>query len=1115
MSCPDTPRLEGNFLLGALAERDAVHLQDCSDCTAQLGGLQALAEQLGAHRAPATFADQVMARLETPRARRRWPWALLVLAALVLLGLGALTLITGLTGAPAASPGRAEPRAVIPEVRPLPVQPHAEDPRLALELPRRLRVGDCLAAVLVLTVAGNLPLQVSTHVEGSAFDLRPSALQWTPSGQELPLTVTARETGTATLVASVRIGPDTLKLRREVEVEPAGSLVELVSNLSLAGLETRLRAELHPGCAELERPGSLALRLIPGVVAEAGLSLRGLVRSPHGCFEQTSAATFPSLLVLAIASERAEPDSQLIALARAQAEAGAQRLERFQMPDGGFTLHGKGSTDPWLTAFGLRELVALDDYLELDSLRINAARTALLGFQQPDGGFPAAPGGPDQVAFSAYALHALQLAGADPHAIGRGSAWLESRLRQKAVTPYGLVLSARFLLEQPDRGGLIEDLVGQLLSYAQRDEQGLFWPAETTWTRSSPQAARVELTALAAQVLQLSGRLNAAAEARTWLIEQRTSRGFGGTQATVQTLAAFRLADGVLSPVRGLLEVAIAGRVLAEIEVEPDVLVEYELEIPGLGPQQTLALARQRGVELFFRGSGVLQAQLAARGYLSAQRALALGQGAHEQMPPALLVRVGRPPAIEGQSLAWHVQVENQLNVEVNNPMLELDLPGGFRLDGAGGLDELLADGTLQHWELWGDGLVLYLQDLAPHQSLNLTVRLLPGLSGDFLAGAARAYPYYRPEEAGLGLETRVSVAPADSFVEPAPGQEPTPELPDGSGEGPVERQPETVDRTPEVLVGSEELPDVKELSIAWGDELPDLASSDLLLGGNGPLTRLVGRALSAGLPECALEVIELEPDRSWNVILKLASWSDGQPITADDFVRSWEASRNRLHLEGDAYVCPDTVQLRLLEQLEFEVLAFNMLALRTPEPQRDLMARLGEFPFLLLPEFNRAELSSTGPYRVESSGEDELLLRARDPELELQRVRIRPAEAFEDAPADLRWKLPPNGVLVWTERSGWQPLIPPYIDDLRLEHERPIPTAVQGALGQQNLESVRRLFRFKRVTLDFEPDEGTTPELVLISAEGVPCLWPGKQTELPQNPYDQQLFVRWPLKLP
>lgn len=1112
MTCPQGPTLEAELLHGPLAPAGEAHLAGCADCRARLAALRRFEAALSGHRAPAGFAAGVLARLAAPPApparapARRWAWLAVAAALLAALGLGLMR--PGDEAAPAtpAPPaGAAEARLeATPEAGAPPAVQLPDGTALHLELPARLRVGDRLAALLVLTLAGNVPARVTASVSGSAIELRPSALELTPSGRELPLELTAKESGRATLVATVRVGAESLSLRREVEVEAPGDTLELVSNLVMDGEETRLHAELHPEARHLETPRSVALRLIPSLVAEARLSLRGLVRKPHGCFEQTSAATHPSLLVLAIASARPDADSALLARARTATEAGARRLERFQGPDGGFSLHGRQAADPWLTAYGLQELVALSEQVAIEPWRIEAARDALRAFQEDDGSFPTTRRGPDRVAFTAFALSGLHAAGGAAPELARGVAWLEGALRRGEASPYGLVWAARLLLELPDRAALAEGIAGQLMAFAQRDEQGLFWPAEPTWTGSGPRSSRIELTALAALVLHRTGRVEEAAEARLWLAEQRRGDGFGGTQATVRTLEAFRLLDQAGGLTRGALEVYIAGRALDTLEVEPDGLLETALQVPGFDPDGSFALARQRGVELVYRGSGRLEVQLLARGRVAPEAALALSHS-HEQAPPALRVRVTRPAATVGQKLVWTIDVENQRATSVNNPMVALTLPTGWVLAGDGGLPALVEQGRLQHWEIFQAEVVLYVQDLAPHQQVELPLSVLPRERGEFHAPGVVAYPYYQPEATSIGAAARVPVV--EQGAQPLPVIEleasSAPPPPPAADSGPAAVPEDAPDLV--VVGGTEEEDGPRELRIAWDPKLGSLEDALLArdLGQRGPLAPLLDRALYRGLPGCALEVLEIEPGRRWNVIVDQQTWQDGTPVTADDFAASWQLSLARQQLYRLPPLEPDSGQLSLLEELEVEVLAFNMLGLRVQEPRSDLFDRLEAAPFLPM-----ARPLANGPYRILSAGAEEVVLQAQDVQLAVQTVRIRPEGSFEAAaPADLEWRAS-TGLRLWSSAEGE---LGSQVDAkaLRKALGRRLKVVGEGPADRVAavvLQLERAGFRIDRVASAADAD-------LVISAVAGQRLVPLRGLELPRELYDRAGYVRWPLE--
>ena len=139
------------------------------------------------------------------------------------------------------------------------------------------------------------------------------------------------------------------------------------------------------------------------------------------------------------------------------------------------------------------------------------------------------------------------------------------------------------------------------------------------------------------------------------------------------------------------------------------------------------------------------------------------------------------------------------------------------------------------------------------------------------------------------------------------------------------------------------------------------------------------------------------------------ARWSDGHPVTAHDFVRTWDRVREI-----------STVTAFLLEDVErAEALDDHTLEVTLREPRNYFLYVLAvassyPWPAHLVDElgdewYRRAPLVSNGPFTVERSGEDGMTLRA-NPDFDGQRGNLAEVEIrFWHAPSDI--------IRLWEER--------------------------------------------------------------------------------------------------
>jgi hypothetical protein len=289
--------------------------------------------------------------------------------------------------------------------------------------------------------------------------------------------------------------------------------------------------------------------------------------------------------------------------------------------------------------------------------------------------------------------------------------------------------------------------------------------------------------------------------------------------------------------------------------------------------------------------------------------------------------------------------------------MVEVDLPPSFELDGLGqdgGLDDVVRRGVLHAHEMHRGRLALYLADLAPGAVALVPFDVIALFPGAFATGAVEAYPYYRPTERFAvalppvhvltpeeALATTRTQAQSDvaAAAPPAPEKKPPASRSERTGEAP-KRKP----KKDAVDVSGASSDDVV---IAWDEELGSLEVDYAGMPyGTSALDLLVTRALFAGLPSLADSEI-VEPDRVMDFTIRPCTWSDGRPVTPDDFADAWREARARLSGRSHADTLVDARQLALLDEISVEIRGRDILRVRTSTACRDLAERLDRYPFL------------------------------------------------------------------------------------------------------------------------------------------------------------------------
>ncbi|MBL4847436.1 MAG: sigma-70 family RNA polymerase sigma factor, partial [Planctomycetes bacterium] len=948
----------------------------------------------------------------------------IVLVALALGGGAVGLLLSETTPTPLASsssPQRAVQATPSGSSPTAPAQVAALGLRGALIAPHVLQTGDKITAQIGLEWTAEADLGYSgedltlsaklVDVENGALSLRVGGSASESGALRWPLDLRAHGPGSARLLVSVQRGAEPVfQGEAVISVQGRQRPVELVQNVNLEGPEGQAQITLDPRVAQLEAPRKIFLRVIPGLAAEATLSLRGLAHQPTGCFEQTTAATYPSALVLALGEKNGASPS-ILSEANEHATTGAKRLRRFQSPRG-FSLHPGEAADPWLTALGLRQLSRLAAVIKIDSQRLDRAAEALVGWQRSDGSFPIgkfvagrAPKG--HLAVNSTACEALaaylqrpgqEEAPAVKEALERGLDWLVGEVPNATANVERAYLARAFLVG--DRVEEAEALLPHFLAKAQRPGPELaYWAGEWSLTGGGKRVATIETTALVVQTLSGLDQRELVRDALAWLAKQRGSRGFGGTQATIMALEAF-LAGGSRQA-EGVLTIQVGGSALRPLKLEKD------LQILPLGerPSEQEALfveALKRGLSLSFRGTGNLNVQVVAKGEVPYETAWGRNGVTRAKGANQLEVEVARPlEGHVGTPQRWHVRARNRGRNPIASPMVQLNLPPGFQLEAQGrkDLDLELENKRIRAWELNGpQSLVLYMLDLPPGAQAKLSFRVVPRLAGEFGGGSLEAYPYYRADGVVASALPRTRIAPA--FVI-AVAVKPPPLAPVRTASPVRKPRPKT---TPTASKPETGLAPAAPLTIAWlSGSLGRLKPKELDLAfGAGPGERLLARALAA-FPGANAGYQET-PGADAQVLLPVVRWSDGRPVTVENYLTSIRAAASRFKRGRLPLLAP---------------LAFMPVSGQTVQPQpgagraltwalpADTVSLLSSAPYAATPPEGSKPEVRAGPYRYEVLKEGRIRLRPRGSGRIVDIVQVKHVRPEETQSYDLIWGAP------------------------------------------------------------------------------------------------------------
>ncbi|MHC4599604.1 MAG: alpha-2-macroglobulin family protein, partial [Planctomycetota bacterium] len=225
-------------------------------------------------------------------------------------------------------------------------------------------------------------------------------------------------------------------------------------------------------------------------------ALKGLLREPCGCFEQTSSTAYPNVMALRYMESHRVADTALVDRSRSLLEKGYKRLIGFECKRKGYEWFGGDPGHEALTAYGLMEFSDMAKVANVDGEMIARTRNWLLDRRDGKGGFKRNPraldrfGGAPQNITNAYILWALLEAG--EKGLEREIEAMRARAFQ-ADDPYYLALASNVLLLAGMDG--VKPLLEKVAK--KQDADGAVRGAKTSITRSGGEGLVIETTALA------------------------------------------------------------------------------------------------------------------------------------------------------------------------------------------------------------------------------------------------------------------------------------------------------------------------------------------------------------------------------------------------------------------------------------------------------------------------------------------------------------------------------------------------------------------------------------------------------------------------------------------
>jgi len=423
----------------------------------------------------------------------------------------------------------------------------AQELQVEATLPGQLTVGDRVEVPVSVYNHTDAPTEVRVALAEHAAYRREPPLQDTftvgaRSSARTFLPMVVREVGDHTVRIEARSPDQTDLLERPLTVWPEGSLPTTASAAAFAPAGSAASARLVLPPRALDGSTRASLTIYPDLRSHLAGGLDGLRRMPSGGCERVISAALCGVWLLAEERASGREGGEVAEAGRQQALTGLQSLGAYQHWNGGLRTWPSASVDPWVTAYALEGLAAIETEMGVGGERADRAAEWLLDQLVEESnprlrasiccGLAAAirrPAGTDAAVTSALdELVADAVASDDP--------WLVARVAAAAA-------------DMGNRPADVSRLADRLESLAHTDDRGgAWWSALETAAGMRGRGAAIETTARACTVLLREGRGDRALPGLLWLIGQLQEEGrWTSSHDTAMAQMAFRAylhADG-------------------------------------------------------------------------------------------------------------------------------------------------------------------------------------------------------------------------------------------------------------------------------------------------------------------------------------------------------------------------------------------------------------------------------------------------------------------------------------------------------------------------------------------------------------------------------------------
>jgi len=533
-------------------------------------------------------------------------------------------------------------------------------------------------------------------------------------------------------------------VRREIEILPDGKMF-MLSKSDRIQQEINVPVNIPKGA--IKGASKILVRLYPGVISQVVEGLDKILRMPYGCFEQTSASTYPNAMVLEYLKKQKKITPEIQMKAEGYINTGYQRLVSFEVQGGGFSWFGNAPANRVLTAFAVMEFRDMARIHDVDENLINRTQRWLASQQNQDGSWTPDKNychaeswskmqGGGKIPVTSYIVWGLAESGYEGEDLKKGMVFLKKNAGD-LNDPYVLSLACNaFASTEPD-SQFTAELMKKLAKKAKTTSGEAYWQTGIqTGTFSSGKSANIETTALATLAcLRVKGYENLANKGISFLVKNKDPYGtWGTTQGTILAMKALLAAqEKATQKVNAKVKITVNDKRSEEFDITSENYDVYR--------QADFGDVTENGknkVTITISGEGSCYYQVATRYYMP------WGGIALKKKPLSIGVKYDRTKLKENDMLTNTVTIRNNTKGYMKMVMIDLGIPPGFSVM-TPDLNELVGKKFMKY-SMTSRQIIIYIETMKPGENLQFKYRLKAKYPLKAKTPRSKTYQYYNPD---------------------------------------------------------------------------------------------------------------------------------------------------------------------------------------------------------------------------------------------------------------------------------------------------------------------------------------------------------------------------------